>query len=216
MTLKVIGAGFGRTGTMSLKLALERLGFDPCYHMKEVFENPEHIYHWHDFVFGKSHQWENVFNGYQAAVDWPTSYFWQELAEDYPQAKVILTMRTPESWYRSAANTILEDSTPLPDDAPESDKVFRQMTDKMIREDTFHNRFEDHTYAMQVFTAHIERVKQTIAPERLLIFQAGDGWEPLCRFLGVPVPDEPYPHVNSTDEFRARQEEARENESEVS
>lgn len=204
MTLKVIGAGFGRTGTMSLKLALEMLGFAPCYHMKEVFENPEHIYHWHDFVFGKSNEWEKVFAGYQAAVDWPASHFWRELAEDYPEAKVILSVRSPESWYLSAANTILEDDSPLPDDAPEQDKVFREMAHKMIREETFDNRFEDQAYAMQVFTDHIERVRQTIAPERLLIFQAADGWEPLCRFLNVPIPEQPYPRANSTEEFKAR------------
>jgi hypothetical protein len=213
MSLKVIGAGFGRTGTMSLKIALEMLGFSPCYHMMEVFENPEHIYHWHDFVFGKSSNWESVFRNYQAAVDWPAYHFWRELAEAYPQAKVILSVRSPESWYRSATNTILNDGgPPPPDDASEQDKVFHEMVHKMIREDTFHGRFEDQAYAMQVFTDHIETVRQTIAPERLLVFQAADGWEPLCRFLAVPIPDEPYPHSNSTDEFKQKQEERRQEE----
>jgi hypothetical protein len=154
-----------------------------------------------------------VFRNYQAAVDWPASHFWRELAEAYPQAKVILSVRSPESWYRSATNTILNDGgPPPPDDASEQDKVFHEMVHKMIREDTFHGRFEDQAYAMQVFTDHIETVRQTIAPERLLVFQAADGWEPLCRFLAVPIPDEPYPHSNSTDEFKQKQEERRQEE----
>lgn len=208
MSLQVIGAGFGRTGTMSLKIALEILGFAPCYHMKEVFENPEHIPHWHDFAFGQRSDWEAVFAGYQAAVDWPTCHYWRELADDYPEAKVILTVRSPESWYHSASNTILESGPrQLPDDAPENDRLFAEMVQKIIRNDTFDNRFEEQAYAMQVFHDHIETVRQTIAPQRLLIYQAGDGWEPLCRFLDVAVPDEAYPHVNSTQEFKEHQEE---------
>lgn len=206
MSLMVIGAGFGRTGTTSLKLALETLGFNPCYHMREVFDNPAHIYHWHDFAFGKSEDWEAVFASYKAAVDWPTSRFWRELAQAYPDAKVILTVRDPEAWYRSAMNTILSGEEPPDPDMSEQDKRFREMVRKIIREDTFDNQFDDKAHALRVFTEHIETVRRTIAPERLLVFQACDGWEPLCRFLGVPIPDAPYPHANSTEEFKEKHE----------
>ena len=106
MTLDVIGAGFGRTGTMSLKVALEELGFGPCYHMSEVFAHPEHVELWRAAAQGKEVDWEQIFGGYRATVDWPACSFYGELMEKYPDAKVILTVRDPQRWYESAYNTI--------------------------------------------------------------------------------------------------------------
>src|SRR5262245_50709202 len=104
--LRVIGAGFGRTGTLSLKAALEQLGFNPCYHMVEVLSHPDHIARWRAIGEGQAAEWEALFAGYQAAVDVPASEYYAQLMQAYPEAKVVLTVRDPEQWYESASSTI--------------------------------------------------------------------------------------------------------------
>lgn len=209
MTIKVIGAGFGRTGTMSLKAALEELGFDKCYHMREVLEHPRHVPTWIAAGEGRAVDWDKLFEGYQAIVDWPGCTFYQELMQRYPDAKVLLSVRDPEKWYASALNTIyrLHRTFPLPLMAKLIPAMRRQfkMANLIIWDGTFHGRFTDKQHAIDVFNRHNEEVRRVVPPERLLVYDVKQGWEPLCRFLGVPVPqDKPFPHLNETAEFQQR------------
>jgi|TARA_B110000977_G_scaffold187381_1_gene254435 hypothetical protein len=204
MTLDVIGAGFGRTGTLSLKLALEKLGFNKTYHMAELFGQPQHLDSWEQALATGSCDWDTLFSDYRAAVDWPACYYWQEYAELYPKAKVILSLRNPESWFDSVHKTIY----PATKEALESNdprlKRWAKWSNQLIWENTFSGRIEDKQYAIQIFNDHIERVKKTISADRLLIFQATDGWMPLCEFLECEIPNEAYPRVNSSEEFARR------------
>jgi len=208
MPLKVIGAGFGRTGTMSLKLALEQLGFGPCYHMAEVMTRPGHDTMWLALAKGEASDWRPILEGFNSTVDWPTTYFWRRLAADNPDAKIILTLRDPEAWYRSAAATIfgrmLEFETLRAGDGAEAIDPARrrhmEMVNTIIVENTFGGSL-DKENAIRVFTAHNDAVRREIPPERLLVYETGQGWEPLCRFLGVAVPETTYPRVNTTDDF---------------
>lgn len=205
MTLQVIGAGFGRTGTMSLKLALEQLGYAGCYHMMEVFEHPEHLSVWHDAAIGKTVDWDKLYEGYKAAVDWPACHFWREYAERYPDARVILSVRSAESWYESASQTIFRAMlTELDEAAPAELRSQRDMVRALVVDATFGGSLDDPEHCMQVFRDHNARVQAAIPAERLLVYQAGDGWQPLCDFLGVAVPETPYPRTNTRDEFIAR------------
>ena len=200
MALKVIGAGFGRTGTRSLKYALEELGFDRCYHMEEVIKNPSHLKYWAEIMRGGKAEWETLFRGYQAATDWPVAAYYKDLMTVYPESKIILTVRDPDSWHRSVMNTIYQAGRGffrgftriIP-----SVYHFLNAMEKVIWQGIFHNRLEDKAHAVAVFKAHIEEVKRSVPRERLLIFEARHGWEPLCSFLNVPVPaNKPYPHKN--------------------
>jgi len=204
MTLGVIGAGFGRTGTLSLKEALERLGFGPCYHMIELIEHPEHVDFWERAAAGGEVDWDEVLCGYRAAVDWPACNFYAPLAARYPDAKVVLTVRDPERWYESAQSTIFPRITrPVArDDAVAWARA--QMQRKVVIEQTFGGEVADREHVLAVFRRHIEEVQRAIPAERLLVYRVADGWPPLCAFLGQPVPDEPFPHVNSFEEFRRR------------
>jgi hypothetical protein len=214
MSLQVVGAGFGRTGTLSLKLALEQLGFSKCHHMREVMSNPDQIRAWHAIALGAdanlvdapdTPDWDTVFDGYAACVDWPSCTYWEELHDRYPDSKVILTIRDPDRWYESALETIYPSSSEIPRWILWMSPRARRAVELLfanVWDGTFDGRFEDRAHAIGVFNRHIERVKERVAHERLLVFQATDGWEPLCAFLGVPVPDEPYPHVNEAAEIK--------------
>lgn len=218
--LKLIGAGFGRTGTRSLKEALEMLGLNPCYHMVEVFEHPEHIAHWVAASKGEAVDWDVVFQDYQATVDWPGCSFYQELMAKYPEAKVLLTVRDPEKWYESANDTIYNMNrrrhSPIASLMLMLLKLTRpgmafgvRMVGQIVWDGTFHGRFEEKEYAISVFNQHNEEVKRYVPPEKLLVYNVKEGWEPLCAFLNVPVPDVPFPHLNDRANFpgnRARQE----------
>ena len=201
-TLRVIGAGFGRTGTLSMREALVRLGFAPCDHMVENEEHPERFALWDEVLrrktAGESIDWRLLLDGFQAIVDWPGAYFWRELTAAHPDAKVLLTVRDPERWYDSIQGTIFAMQD---DQLPEGprDIIFTR---------TFGDRLTDRAHCQSVFARHVEAVQETIAPDRLLIFNVKEGWEPLCTFLGVPVPeDEPFPHVNDTAAFKTDIEE---------
>ncbi|HEY9762127.1 MAG TPA: sulfotransferase family protein [Trichocoleus sp.] len=204
MSLSIIGAGFGRTGTLSLKAALEMLGYGPCYHMIEVFAHPEHIDLWNAADEGEFH-WDEIFSQFRATVDWPGCEFWQPLLEQYPDAKVILTLRDPDRWYESALKTIYG-ITHRPPSADASPIMHAQqaMVAKMVWQKTFGGRFADREHAIAVFNAHNEAVKAAVPADRLLVFEVRQGWEPLCAFLDCPIPDAPFPNVNSTEEFLAR------------
>ncbi len=199
MALKVVGAGFGRTGTLSLKTALERLGFGPCYHMMEVFSRPEHVAIWHRLAFEHTMDWDRIFRGFQATVDWPAARWWREIAAHYPDAKVLLSVRDPEAWYKSMTDTIYQPmKSPAPDGVPELARLQSEMIRKSVLAETFDNRFEDKAHAIEVFKRHNQAVRDAIDPARLLVFDVREGWAPLCRFLGVPIPDEPFPRLNDT------------------
>jgi len=196
MPLSVIGAGFGRTGTLSLKLALDQLGFGPCYHMIEVFKDPMAPGYWEAAADGRPVDWEEVFAGYGSTVDWPAATFYQQLADAYPQAKVILTVRDPEAWFASTQATIF--ARPLTDSA---DDAWARMAVKVIG-DLFDRKMSDKQKLIDVYHRHNATVQRVVPAERLLVYDVAEGWEPLCRFLGVPAPDGPMPRVNSTEEFR--------------
>ncbi|MQA84958.1 MAG: sulfotransferase family protein [Streptosporangiales bacterium] len=198
--MKVIGAGFGRTGTMSMKVALERLGFGPCYHMIEVIDNPEHAPKWLAAARGELADWDDLLGGYGATVDWPGCSFWVELMEAYPEAKVVLNVRDPERWYQSVDNTFLHNLRQARAAGLPPPEEMRHLFELII-DGTFHGRIEDREYAIGVFRRHNERVRQAVPPERLLVYEVGQGWDPLCEFLGAARPDEPFPHLNDTASF---------------
>ena len=205
MALKVIGAGFGRTGTLSMKAALEQLGYNKCHHMVEVLmtKDETQLDYWDAIGKGERPGWDKVFEGYQASVDFPSCVYWKELAEAYPDAKVVLTVRSFESWYKSATGTIYAVGKKQPAWTrllPKPGKIGR-MTKNVIWHGKFHGKFEDKAYAEKVWNAHIEEVKAGLPSERLLVFEVKEGWEPLCEFLGKPVPDTPFPRVNDAEQF---------------
>ncbi len=196
MALKVIGAGLGRTGTLSLKFALERLGFAGCYHMVEVLMNPGHAALWNAAADGRP-EWERLFEGYAATVDYPGCGYWRELAKAYPDAKIILTVRDPLKWFESTQATIFS-SQNRGLEFPELHEFF----DKNVFSH-FGERIHDRDFMVRAFQAHNDEVQRSIPPERLLVFEAKQGWTPLCEFLGVPAPAEPFPHINSREEMEA-------------
>lgn len=213
--MDVIGAGFGRTGTASLQKALHTLGFAPCYHWKTLLDEPAREAQWHqalaDVEAGKPPRWESVYAGFNAAVDWPTAAFWRELAEFYPAAKVVLTVRDPEAWYASFAQTI---SVAMGTTQPSSD-TRKAMTAhgiagtpardalarRIVAERVFHGRADDKEHVLAVYRRHVAEVVASVPTERLLLFDPADGWGPLTRFLGVAEPVEDYPHVNRRPDF---------------
>ncbi|MCP1336281.1 sulfotransferase family protein [Futiania mangrovi] len=205
MALEVIGAGFGRTGTNSLRLALERLGFGPCHHMFEVRDNPEQLPAWEAAARGEKVDWDEAFKGYRAQVDWPGAAYWRQLAEHYPDARVILSVRAPDDWFDSVQATIGPFMTTMRGKhAHPHMNAIAEMCGRFIVQDIFDGRIDDREHAIAVFKAHTKEVRDTISPERLLVYETGSGWGPLCAFLGVPEPDNPYPMTNSSKEFQAR------------
>lgn len=212
MALKVVGAGYGRTGTKSLQIALETLGFGKCYHMEALFRNPADVKHWQNAYKEQETDWSSLFEDYTSAVDFPCSMYYKELADHFPDSKVILSVRDPEKWYKSASDTIFSfDPGPkiklkmlfsmlYSSTARNLFKVIL-LNEKSIWKKYFEGRFKDKDYTINKFNQHIEDVKKNIPAERLLIFQPGDGWEPLCQFLGVPVPEEPFPRSNKRENF---------------
>lgn len=209
MSLKVIGAGFGRTGTLSLQAALEELGFARCYHMTEVLAaHPEHASVWSAARRGEPVDWDALFAGYQAAVDWPPCAFYRELMDRYPDAKVILTVRDADKWYESALQTIYYARHAFPAWTrwflPRM-RRFTQMLDDVVWAGTFQGRFADKERAIEVFHRHIDEVRRTVPADRLLVYEVNQGWGPLCAFLGKEAPkDKPFPRLNDTVEFRSR------------
>ncbi len=196
MALNVFGVGFGRTGTESMKKALEILGQGPCYHMFEVLPHQERVEAWIDLVKGKAPDWDASFEGFSASVDWPGAYFWKEIAAHYPEAKLILTIRDADEWYDSMSKTILpllEVSSEDPD----------SLANQMFIKRQFAGNIHDRAHVIDVYNRHNAAVKAAFGPDRLLVYQLGSGWEPLCDFLGVDVPKEAYPRGNSSAEFGA-------------
>ena len=203
MPLSVIGSGFGRTGTKSLKIALEQLGFTPCHHMIEVRTTPGQLDFWYDIAQGKTVDWHAVFADFSAAVDWPSCNYWREMAAAFPDAKVIHTRRPPEQWWGSFSKTIMETMmNRTPSDDPDRVRM-REMVNTIINQNVFGGKIDDKEVVLAAFARREADVRAAIAPQRLLILEPTDGWEPLCSFLAVPVPETPYPFTNTTEDFRA-------------
>ncbi len=203
MTLQVIGAGLGRTGTFSLKFALEHLGFGPCYHMSEVLASARRsVPLWLDAVQGKP-DWDAIFDGFVSTCDYPGCTYWRELAAHYPQAKIVLTTRDADSWFDSVSATIFSE----PHRATFSGGPLAPFFDATVYAD-FGDRIGDRAFMTDYFRRWNQQVIDAVPPERLLVYSAREGWEPLCAFLGVPVPDMPYPRVNSREELAHGREEA--------
>jgi hypothetical protein len=198
MALTVIGSGLGRTGTKSMHTALNQLGFGPCHHMIEVLTHPETMPLWIAAAKGAKN-WDQLFAGYRSMVDWPGVRYWRELIAYYPDAKVVHTTRDAEAWFESIQATIFSPISlgRFSDGGPMAE-FFEAVSGE------FGGRLNDRTYMIDYFRRHEAEVKATVPPERLLVYPVGSGWEPLCAFLGVPVPDEPYPSENSRADFAAR------------
>lgn len=198
MRLKLIGAGLGRTGTLSIKLALEQLGLGPCYHMTEIFMNPSHALLWVRAAEG-SMDWEGLLGGYLSSVDYPGCTFWRELAEFYPEAKVLLSVRDANAWFESTQATIfspehLERSMSGP---------LQEFFSRTVLGD-LGERIHDRDFMIDYFVRHNSAVEQAIPRERLLVYETAHGWEPLCTFLGVAIPERPFPRANTREQFTQR------------
>jgi hypothetical protein len=197
--LKVVGAGLGRTGTNSLKVALEQLLGAPCYHMAEVLSHREHVPHWAAAYDGRLPDWGQLFDGYDAAVDWPMAGLWQPISEAYPEALILLSNRDPDAWWNSASGTIFVAMKRALDE--DSSNPWTEMAARMMN--SFCPDWQDETAAKAAFVAHYENVRRTAPAGRLLEWSPSDGWEPICERLGVAVPDQPFPHTNTTEDFQA-------------
>ena len=204
MSLQVIGAGFGRTGTNSLKIALEQLGLGPCYHMLELRQRPQDLPFWWQAVQHRSVDWPGLFTGYRSAVDFPVCCFWEPLAARFPDAKVILTERDPDDWYDSASSTIFR-AIELPREDMQPDrKALLEMVEELIFKQLFSGKHRDRQHAIATYLSHNERVKTALPAKRLLVFNASQGWKPLCEFLELDIPDHPYPTSNSRGQYTSK------------
>ncbi len=196
MALRVIGAGLGRTGTASLKVALEQLGIGRCYHMGEVLADPSRIDHWLDAANG-SPDWDTTFDGYSAAVDYPACTFWRELADLYPEGKVILTVRDANSWFESTNATIMAPRF----NAYIEPSPFGELVRRTIW-NTLDGRMGDREFMVSYFERRNEEIRAALPAERLLVYEVAQGWGPLCEFLDVPAPDTPFPRINTREETK--------------
>jgi hypothetical protein len=179
-----------------MREALNILGYGPCHHMVEIQTNEEQKRLWRELANGATADWEKLFAGYRSCVDWPSAYYWRELVARYPAARVILTYRSPESWWKSFESTILRS---IRDDAdPESLGI------SLIARQVFCGEPHNREKAIEFYNANVEAVQKTIPADRLLVYNLGDGWAPLCSHLGVEIPGQPYPKRNTTDQFRER------------
>ncbi len=199
MTISLIGAGYGRTGTLSLKSALETLGYNKCHHMIEVIRNPGESEKWLQAIDAKTVNWASLLKGYEATVDWPACHFYQELADYYPKAKVLLSIRDPLDWFESMSATTLGVIRKRMQASNAGQP--KNLGTELVVNAAFGGEIDDAEHAIRMFNQHTKEVVDTIDSDRLLIYNVREGWEPLCQFLDKPVPDAPFPRVNSRDEF---------------
>jgi hypothetical protein len=196
--MKLIGAGFGRSGTMSIKAALDEIGTGPCYHMKIALPRFWHLNFFMQAWRGKKVNWHRFFRKYNSVVDWPTCSFYKELMVEYPDAKILLNVRDPEKWYDSMYETIWAIQPAFPFWFP---PVVRKFHDEIVWGSNLQGVFGDREKAIEVYKEWIEEVKRVVPPQRLLVYEVTEGWKPLCDFLGVPVPDKPFPYINERKSF---------------
>jgi len=203
MSIKIIGAGFGRTGTLSLKKALEIIGFRKCYHMLEVSENQKHFNFWNEAFNGNDVDWKKFFKGYKATIDWPSSIFWKEQLKAFPGAKVILTHRDTHVWYDSIVKSICPIKegnlySEVPDD---NSSMMSVLQDNLIWNSIFDRRMGDRNHVIDCYNRHFNEVIDYVPAHSLLIHRPEDGWEMLCRFLDKPLPGIGYPFENKRSDF---------------
>lgn len=215
MSIKIIGAGLPRTGTNTLKQSLEMLGISKTYHMKELIVNPDDLHHWLTLEAGETPDWDDLYDGFQASVDFPCYPWYKEHMARYPNAKVIMTVRPFEPWYNSVKSTIWTAGPQTVFEKlamllkllfnPRLRKVIQcvKLSKRNIFEKHWQGRFEDKQFAEQVFNQHMEDVKANVPAGKLLIYDVRDGWGPLCEFLDVPQPDEALPHLNKRENFKS-------------
>jgi hypothetical protein len=206
--LKLINAGLGRTGTTSLQVALDRLGFGPCYHMFDIVSSEERLEQWEKIVCDAQRpDWDAVFDGYTSAVDGPCAIYYRQIMEAFPEAKIVLTVRNAERWYQSTYDTLFQFALKSAENPPEINSTqyrLYRMTSTMIWNGLFGGRFPDKDYAIEVFRDHNQEVIRNVDPDNLLVYDVKQGWEPLCAFLGVDVPPGEFPHVNDGESMRKR------------
>ncbi len=198
MALEIVGTGLGRTGTKSMQTALTMLGFGPCHHMAEMFPHPEYLPKW--IATGRgAKNWDELFEGYRSMVDWPGVHYWRELVAYYPNAKVLHTTRDPEQWFDSTQATIFNSANldRIVQGGPMTEFFMGLFAD-------IHPHMTDRTWMVDYYKRHEAEVLATVPKERLLVYPVGSGWNPLCEWLGVPVPSEPYPSENSRTDFAQR------------
>lgn len=209
--LKVIGAGLGRTGTESLKQALELLGYAKCYHMWELIQHPEHLPAWQELGEGRRPDYDRLFEGYQSTSDFPAALYYREFMAEFPDAKVILTVRDSQRWFESASRTILR-RIPSPvlgimstiGLASKRVRAFAQVNRyarALVHDGFFEGRVRDPAHTIAIYDRWNEEVRRTVPHERLLVFEVKEGWGPLCAFLGCAVPDLPFPRSNDSASF---------------
>ena len=203
MMLRVVGAGVGRTGTNSLKVALERLLGGRCYHMFELIERPGDTEHWERAVSGDAVEWGWLGQEFVATVDFPAAMFWRELLAESPHAVVLLSTReSPQVWWDSFQRTIVPSlSEDVPVDQPEWARR-RAMNLAVLSRLT--PRWREPAAAVAAYERHNDDVRRTVPPDQLIDWQPGDGWGPICSVLGLAVPEEAFPHENTTADFQAR------------
>ncbi|MEZ4796833.1 MAG: sulfotransferase [Flavobacteriaceae bacterium] len=213
MSIKVIGAGFPRTGTTTLKKALETLGYKDTYHFKDLIANPKKLKYWKDLEEKGDTNFEALFDGFQATVDFPGYPYYKILLKKYPDAKVILTKRDVDKWYESTLKTVWKagPQTVLAKIVLLTKMLFNtslRHTFKCIKfmrstylKKQFSNNFASETHAKEVFFKHIEEVKNHVPENQLLIYDVSEGWQPLCNFLDKPIPKEDFPHLNKKENF---------------
>jgi hypothetical protein len=215
MSLQVIGSGVGRTGTHSLKLALEQLGFGKCYHMMELFQNPEGLSFFQKAERGEAVDWDKLFEGYKSAVDYPVAKYYKEIIAAYPNAKIIHTMRDAESWYQSATETIFWATKPsagrmlkLLIKMPFSSTIRKRLPilkfDGAMVDNIFGKDLKNKQEVIRRYNAINEETLNYLPKDRSLVYEVKQGWEPMCNFLNVPVPSTPFPRSNVRDEFKVR------------
>jgi len=204
MTLEIIGAGYGRTGTETLRAALEILGFGPCHHMHAIRDRPELLPDWQAFAEGAHRDWDRLFSGFRSQVDFPGAAYWRELADHYPNARVILTTRDPDSWYDSVVASVIALMGERETITNAHHRAVLDLSEKIVGKGYFRDHGPDRDYMVGRFKRHIDNVIETIPAERLLVYQVTQGWAPLCGFLGVPVPDTPFPHANNAASYRGQ------------
>jgi Sulfotransferase domain len=208
MALKIVGVGLGRTGTNSLKLALEQLLGGPCYHMFELIAHPQQVPLWERALRGEDVDWDSLFAGYAATVDWPGCAFWRDLAAANPDAPVLLSTRdSAQTWWASMEQTIVPALRgPMLSDHPDLMRG-QEMVRELFRT-RFTPDFADREAAIAEYERHCEDVRREVAPDRLIEWQPRDGWEPICRHLGLAVPETPFPHENTSEDFGGKAERA--------
>jgi hypothetical protein len=206
VTVEVIGAGLGRTGTLSLKLALERLLGGPCHHMVEFFKRPQQVRAWAQALDGRAVDWDALLADYRAVVDWTAAAFLPELLDAYPDAIVVLSVRDVDEWWRSYRGTVVQElqseQAPVTDPFAAALLPVREFTIRMM-ETRFTPEWTDESAAKEAFEHHNTAVRATVSPDRLVEWRPADGWTPLCAALRIPIPDEPFPRANTTADFRA-------------